>query len=96
MSRQRGGQVPWQKFLQAIHRMVGDAIEHVTQVQFRIDTVELRGAKQRVDRSSTFASSSNKLLDKSIASRTKAVSVTLIPANTIFFLPHRQVVADQR
>jgi hypothetical protein len=44
-----------QQFLQPVHRMIGDTLEHLAQIQFRIKSVELRGAEQAIDRSSPFA-----------------------------------------
>jgi hypothetical protein len=57
MSRQSGSEVPGKKFLQPVHGMIGDALEHVTQIEFRVKSVELRAAEQAVDRSSTLAAS---------------------------------------
>jgi hypothetical protein len=37
--------------------VIGDACEHVTQIEFRIKSVELRGTEQAVNRSSSFAAS---------------------------------------
>jgi hypothetical protein len=41
MSRQRGSEVPGQELLLAIHWVVRDALEHVTQIELRIEIVEL-------------------------------------------------------
>ena len=35
--------------------MLGDALEHVAQIGFGIEAIELRGAEQRVDRRGAFA-----------------------------------------
>jgi hypothetical protein len=35
--------VPGQQFVDPVDRMVGDALEHVAQVRFGIDVVELGG-----------------------------------------------------
>jgi hypothetical protein len=53
MSRKIGGEVQGQEFLESVDRMIGDAFEHVAQVEFRIKPVELRRTKQRVDSSGT-------------------------------------------
>ncbi len=54
---QRGGEIPWQQFPQTIDWMIGDALEDVAQIEFRIESMELRGAEQAIDRSSAFAAS---------------------------------------
>ena len=50
--------------------MIGDAFEHVAQIEFRIESVQLCGAEQAVDRSSAFAASvgSSKEIDDMTAS----------------------------
>jgi len=47
--------VPGQEFVDAVDGVIGDAGEHVAQVCFRIDVVQLRGADQAVDCGSAFA-----------------------------------------
>jgi hypothetical protein len=43
------GDVPRQQFLNAVDGMLADALEHMTQVGGRIDTVEKTGSDQAVD-----------------------------------------------
>jgi integrase len=43
--------VPGQKFVDAVDRMIGDALQDMSQIEFRIKAVELRGAEQGVDSS---------------------------------------------
>src|ERR1700761_578574 len=57
MSRKSGGEVPGQEFLEPVHGMFCDAFEHVAQVEFRVESVELRRTEQGVDSSSTLATS---------------------------------------
>ena len=42
MSRKSGGEVPGEEFLEPVHWMFCDAFEHVAQVEFRVESVELR------------------------------------------------------
>ena len=49
--------VPGQEFVDAVDRMIGDALQDMSQIEFRIKAVELRGAEQGVDSSRAFASS---------------------------------------
>ena len=44
------GDVPWQQLLDAVDGMLGDALEHMAQLGFGIEAVELGGANQRIDR----------------------------------------------
>jgi len=44
MGWQCGRQAPGQEFMDAVDRMIGDALKDVAQVKLRIKTVELRGA----------------------------------------------------
>src|SRR5262245_32107598 len=44
---------PWQQFFDAIDRVIGDVLDDVAQVGFRIHTVELGRSDQAVDRGST-------------------------------------------
>lgn len=46
----RCSEVPGQHFVDARDGQIGDALQHVLQVAFRGDAVELGGADQRVDR----------------------------------------------
>ena len=55
MSRKDGGDVPGQEFLEPVHWMFCDAFEHVAQVEFRVESVELRRTEQAVDGRSTLA-----------------------------------------
>ena len=57
MDRQRHGEVPGQQFLQPVHGVIGDVLEHMPQIELRIKSVEFRGAEQAIDRSSAFAAS---------------------------------------
>jgi hypothetical protein len=45
MSGQRGGEVPWQEFLQAVPWVISYALEHIPQIEFRLESIELLGAK---------------------------------------------------
>ena len=55
MSRKSGGEVPGQQSLKLVDRMVGDAFEDMAQVEFRVESVELRRTEQAVDGRSTLA-----------------------------------------
>ena len=50
-----GGEVPGQQFGDAVDRVIGDAREHVAQVGFGIEAVELGRADQAVDRGGALA-----------------------------------------
>ncbi len=47
--RRSGFEVPRQKFVDAVDGMVGDAGEHLPQIGFGIETIELRRTDQAVD-----------------------------------------------
>jgi hypothetical protein len=47
---QLGGCIPGQQLINPIDRMLSDVREHVSQVGFRVDVVQLSGADERVDR----------------------------------------------
>src|SRR4051794_35572626 len=53
---QSSGNIPGQEFFDAVDRVLADAFEHVAQVRFGVDIVELRGADQAVDRGRALAS----------------------------------------
>jgi hypothetical protein len=55
MSRQRGSEIPGQEFLQAVDWVIHDALEHVAQIEFWIESVKLCGAEQAVDGRCAFA-----------------------------------------
>ena len=55
MSRESGGEVPGQQSLKLVDRMVGDALEDMAQVEFRVESVELRRTEQAVDGRSTLS-----------------------------------------
>jgi hypothetical protein len=57
MGWQCGGQVPGQEFMDAVDRMIGDALKDVAQVEFRVAPVELRCTEQAVDGRSTLSTS---------------------------------------
>src|SRR4029453_14455085 len=42
--------VPRQQVVDAVDRMLGNAVEYLTQIRFRIDAVELRRSNQAVER----------------------------------------------
>src|SRR6266404_142975 len=46
--------VPGQKLFDTVDRMIRDSGEHIRQVGFRIDSVELRSSNQAVDRCGAF------------------------------------------
>src|SRR5271155_2033793 len=46
-------EIPWQEILDAVDRMIGDAGQHISEIRFGIETVELGGADQAVDRGGT-------------------------------------------
>jgi len=46
--RRRG--VPRQEFLDTIHRVLGDACENITQIGFRVETVQFGRSNQAIDR----------------------------------------------
>jgi len=48
-------EVPGQQFVDAVDRVIGDAREHVAEVGFRIDAVQLGRADQAVDRGGAVA-----------------------------------------
>lgn len=50
------GNDPWQKFVDAIDGMLGDASDDVAQVGLGIKAVQFGGADQRVDGGAAFAS----------------------------------------
>lgn len=50
-----GSQIPGQQILDLADRMVGDACEHRTEVELRIESVELGATDQGVHGSGTFA-----------------------------------------
>lgn len=43
------GEVPWQQISDPADGVVGDAFEHLMEIEFRIETVELGVSEQRVD-----------------------------------------------
>src|SRR5437867_7770991 len=43
------GDVPRQQFVDAVDWMLGDALEHMPQIQVRVNVVEACGGDQRVD-----------------------------------------------
>ena len=47
--------VPGQEFVDAVDGMIGDAFEHLAQIEFRIDAVQLGRAEQSIDRSRAFS-----------------------------------------
>ena len=47
--------VPREQFVDAVEGMHGDPFENVVQIRFRVETIQLRGAKQRQDRRGPFA-----------------------------------------
>ena len=47
--------VPRQKFLNAIDGMLGDALQHLAQIGFRVETVQFGRANQAIDCGSAFA-----------------------------------------
>ena len=47
---QSSGNIPGQEFFDPVDRVLADALEHVAQVRFGVDIVELRRADQAVDR----------------------------------------------
>ena len=49
------GASPGQEGVNPVDRMVGDVGQHMAQPGFGVDTIELGGADQRVDRRSPFA-----------------------------------------
>jgi hypothetical protein len=55
--REFGCHVPGQEFLDPAEGMVGDAGKRFAQPAFRLDTVQLRRAQQRVDGSRALAAS---------------------------------------
>jgi hypothetical protein len=42
------GDVPWQQFVDAINRMIGNAAEHVAQIGARFDIVQFAGRDERI------------------------------------------------
>ena len=46
---------PWQQFLDATDRVIGDALNNVAQIRFRVEAIELGGADQAVDAGGAFA-----------------------------------------
>ena len=46
MSRKSGDEIPGQESLKLVDRMVGDAVEDMAQVEFRVESVELRRTEQ--------------------------------------------------
>ena len=53
---QSSGNIPGQEFFDSVDRVLADALEHVAQVRFGVDIVELRRADQAVDRGRALAS----------------------------------------
>jgi hypothetical protein len=49
------GQVPGQEFVDTADWMIGDALEEMAQIEFRIDTVKLGRAEQAVNGRCAFA-----------------------------------------
>ena len=39
MCWQDGGEVPGQEFVDTVNRVIGDAFEHVAQIEFRVETI---------------------------------------------------------
>ena len=55
MCLQLRGEIPRQQFLDTVHRMIGDALQDVAQIEFRIETVEFGRAEQAVNGRGAFA-----------------------------------------
>jgi hypothetical protein len=54
----RGGiEIPRQQFVDAVDGMVGDTRQHLVQIGFGIETIELRRTDQTVDRRGALAAS---------------------------------------
>ncbi len=51
------GEMPWQQFLDAVDGMLGDAREHLAQVSFRIQAIELGRADKAVEGGGSLATS---------------------------------------
>jgi hypothetical protein len=49
------GQVPRQKFLNTVHRVIGDALQDMSQIELRIEMVEFGRAEQAVNSRCAFA-----------------------------------------
>ena len=47
--------VPGQEFVDAVDRMIGDALQDMAQIEFRIKSVKLGSTEQCIDRRRTFA-----------------------------------------
>ena len=56
MGRVFGGEVPGEKFADAVDWVVGDAVQDLAEIAFWIESVEFGRADQRVDGGSAFAS----------------------------------------
>ena len=48
-------EAPGQKLVDSVDGTIGDALEHMAQVEFRIDALQFGGAEQTVDRSRTLS-----------------------------------------
>ena len=55
MLRNQGGEVPRQQLLDAVDGMIGDAFEHVAQIEFWIKAIQLGCAQESIDRSRAFS-----------------------------------------
>ena len=49
------GEIPWKQFFDAVDWMFGDADQYLAEIGFRVQSIQLGGAHQRVNGGSAFA-----------------------------------------
>jgi len=49
------GEVPGKQFVDPVYRMVGDSVQDLSEIAFRVESVEFRRPDERVDGGSPFA-----------------------------------------
>ena len=62
--------------MDAVDEMVGDAFEHLAQIEFRIDAVQFGGAEQTVDRSRTFSTGIGTSEQKVLSAKSHCAQIT--------------------